>query len=279
MGVSAINTGNNLIYLILAVLLGVLAISGFFGKENLTGVRMDIRIPDEIYAGIPVPISVIAQNPGRLFPIFLIRAYVGDTLVLFPYIRAGTTDQRLTESIFPRRGEQTIDEIRIASVYPFSFFIRYKTVSRNCRFTVFPHPIPFRGAANAEWNRRNRGEQYREQKGYEGDILSIRDYLKGDSIRYINWKASARTGSLKTNELSAGLAEPLLIDFDQIQIPDPELKLSCLTSLVRDCFRGNKAVGLKMRGRLFPPASTREQKLLLLRELARYGEKDMNDGR
>jgi hypothetical protein len=81
LGISAINTGNNLIYLILAVLLSVLAVSGFFGKKNLMAVRVDLKVPDEVYAGIPTPVSVVVKNPGRRFPAFLIRVYLGETIL------------------------------------------------------------------------------------------------------------------------------------------------------------------------------------------------------
>jgi uncharacterized protein (DUF58 family) len=279
LGIAAINTGNNLIYLILAALLGILAVSGFFGKKNLMTVRVDVKIPDEIYAGIPAPVSVVAKNPGRYFPVFLIRAYVGGTRVLFPYVRAGTTEQRFIEIAFPQRGEQKMEEVRIASVYPFSFFVRYRTVRLQTELTVFPHPVSFTDAVRTDLNRQLRGDHPEERPGYDGDILSIRNYLTGDSVRYINWKASARSGSLKTNELSAGLTEPLIIEFEKIMIPDLELKLSCLTSFIINQFRKNRAIGLKLGGRYFPPAATQAHKLHLLRELAGYGQGPVNHAR
>ena len=279
LGVSAINTGNNLIYLLLAVLLAVLATSGFFGKRNLTVVHVDLRISDEIYAGMPTPVSVVVKNHGRYFPAFLIRVHVGGTAVLFPYVRAGSREKRFVELVFPERGVQTLADIRVASVYPFSFFVRYRIVRTGVALTVFPHPVSFADVLRKDGYRQPRGDHSRERPGDDGDILSIRDYLAGDAIRYINWKASARSGVLKTNELTASLTEPVIVEFEKIMIAELELKLSCLTSLILEHIRKNRAIGLKLRGRYFPPAATQEHKLAMLRELAVYGREAADDPR
>ena len=236
-------------------------------------------MPDEIYAGIPVPVTVLVENPRRFFPVFLIRVYMGETTVLFPYIRPRAKEQRFVEFTFPRRGAQALAGVRLASVYPFSFFIRYKTVPVKNEFTVFPRPVAFAPALGTEAGKKARGEHVTETKGYDGDILSIREYMTGDSRRYINWKASARSGSLKINELSAGSTEPLIIEFERIPIPETELKLSCLTFLILNAYRKNRAVGLRLGKRFFPPAVTKEHKLLLLTALALHGQEAADRGR
>jgi uncharacterized protein (DUF58 family) len=139
--------------------------------------------------------------------------------------------------------------------------------------------MSFQDAVGTDAGRQRRGEHPQERPGFDGDILSIRDYLTGDSVRYINWKASARSGALKTNVLSSGLTEPLIIEFEKVLIADLELKLSCLTFLISSQHRKNRAIGLKLGGRYFPPSTTKEHKLRLLRELAVYGQETANLGR
>jgi len=65
LGVSAINTGNNLIYLIVAALLSFMGISGFFGKNNLSSVEVDIEFPQEIYARNEFPLKINLTNKKK----------------------------------------------------------------------------------------------------------------------------------------------------------------------------------------------------------------------
>ena len=52
-------------------------------------------------------------------------------------------------------------------------------------------------------------------------IGSIRDYIPGDDIRRIHWKASAKTGQLRTNQLLSALDAPavILLDLDASVYP------------------------------------------------------------
>lgn len=256
-----------------------MAVSGFFGKNNLSDLEIHLRIPEEVYAEIPVPISVSVKNTGRYTPSFLIRVYLGETPILFPYIRPGTQEQRVKEFTFSHRGAHTIEDTRIASVYPFNFFIRHRAFPIKTEWTVFPHPVPCKPFPDTDLNQQHRGDHSRERPGYDGDILAIRDYLTGDSVRYINWKASARSGTLKTNELATAQTETSIIEFEKIPMTDLELKLSCLTFLIANHCRQGKAIGLRLGERFFPPAATKEHKCRLLRELAMYGQEAENHGR
>ena len=226
-----------------------------------------------------MPIAISVKNKTRHFPVFLIRVHLGDAPVLFPYIRGGTREQRVIEMTFPERGVQTIRDVRIASVYPFNFFVRYRTIPLKETCTVFPHPISSAEIPGMDLNPRHRGDHSQERRGYDGEMLAIRAYLTGDSVRYINWKASARSGSLKTNELAAAYTETSVIEFEKIMIPDLEMKLSCLTYLIISQCRKNRPIGLRLGGRLFQPAATKEHKWQLLRELAVYGRETGNHER
>src|SRR5207244_2010876 len=67
---AAINTANNLLYMVLSALLAVLALSGFLSALNFRYIRMAVRIPAHGFAGKPFPISTHAHNDKRLFHTF-----------------------------------------------------------------------------------------------------------------------------------------------------------------------------------------------------------------
>ena len=85
----------------------------------------------------------------------------------------------------------------------------------------------------------SRGDLSPDKPGYYPEIISIREYIKGDPLKYINWKASAKTGKLKTKELSSSFDRPVLIDFDKVVIPDIERRISCITYVIQQLHNRN----------------------------------------
>ncbi|HIP43323.1 MAG TPA: DUF58 domain-containing protein, partial [Aquifex aeolicus] len=53
LGVAAVNTGNNLLYLIVSSLLSGMLIAGFISLRNFKNLRLTINFPYEVYASIP----------------------------------------------------------------------------------------------------------------------------------------------------------------------------------------------------------------------------------
>ena len=51
LGVAAVNTGNNLAYLLCSMLLAIITVSGMLSDQSLRGVRLLPVLPDEVYAG------------------------------------------------------------------------------------------------------------------------------------------------------------------------------------------------------------------------------------
>src|SRR5512138_550356 len=65
LGLAATNTGNNLLYLILAMLLSLLMISGLLSEQTLRRVRLSRRLPQRIFAGTPAVFQVSVRNHKR----------------------------------------------------------------------------------------------------------------------------------------------------------------------------------------------------------------------
>ena len=276
LGVSGINTGNNLIYLIVAAFLSFMAISGIFGKRNLAKTDVQIELPEEIYAGTSVPVRVILRNRRRFLPAFLLRVHVSGNEILFPFVEVKSDGTKYLPLSFPERGRAEIRNIYLSSVFPFNFFIRYRKMPGVFEALVFPRAkkceSPF-----FEREMRSRGEQAEDKTGYEADLISLRDYITGDPIKYIHWKASAKTGKLKTKELSSLSHQPLIIDFDSLPIKEREEKISCVTYLLLKFLKQNIPVGLRIDGALYKPFTkdhgerTRALKFTMLTKLALYG--------
>src|SRR3954468_18900472 len=65
LGITAMNTGNNLLYLLESMVLALIVVSGVLSEQSVRGVRVTMRLPDEIYAGTPCTIVARVRNTKR----------------------------------------------------------------------------------------------------------------------------------------------------------------------------------------------------------------------
>jgi len=69
-GVAAINTGNNLLYLVVATMLSIIIISGVLSESSIRSVRVRRELPAHIYKGQTAMVRLRLSNRKSLFPSF-----------------------------------------------------------------------------------------------------------------------------------------------------------------------------------------------------------------
>jgi uncharacterized protein (DUF58 family) len=253
-----------------------MGISGFFGRRNLLNIHITVEPPDEIYARTQVPLKVTVRNNRKFLPAFLITVHLHDQKVLFPFVDAGDSGITYLITTFNERGIVRISDVHLCSVFPFNFFVRCRKIESTIEATVFPCVERCELPGLFERERQSRGEKSIDKAGYEAEIMTMRDYIKGDPIKYIHWKATAKTGKLKTKELSTLSHQPVIIDMDAVPIRNMEERISCITYTILKLLRQNIPVGLKIKGSFYKPLRTaqgerlRANKLNMLRALAVY---------
>ena len=272
MGVSAVNTGNNLIYLITAAFLSFLGVSGVFGKSNIAGVTVEFGVFGETYAKREFPLKIRLVNRHRFLPSFLIRVRIGTNETLFPYVGVGASEEKYIKMIAGRRGRHSINAVSVSSAFPFNFFVRLRSINTPFEYIVFPEPKKCAMGDFLERKHKARGEASSNRTGYEGELMSVRDYAYGDPMKYIHWKASAKSQELKTKELSSLSQRPVVIDFEKTGIKNREERISCVTYLILLLYRRNIPVGLRIGGLEFGPGTSASHKTEMIRELALYDE-------
>lgn len=253
-----------------------MSISGFFGKANLSKLDLGINFPQEVYAGSQVPVKITMENRRKHLPAFLIGLKSDRFSVLLPFTPGRSTSSVFTNVTFRERGLHTIENPRVSSVFPFNFFTRFKTLSMTYTIIVLPRLKACDLGSLYRTERKSRGEKLSDVIGYDADVISIREYVRGDPIKYIHWKATAKTGKLKTKELSSLSYQPVVIEFENVIIRDLEERISCVAYTIVQLLKNNVPVGLKINGRLFPPDITGIHKLNMLRELAMYEREDIS---
>jgi len=247
-----------------------MGVSGFFGKNNLSGLEVSLDLPDELFAATHFPVKITLVNNRRMLPAFLIRVRIDNKEVFFPFVPPKGADAKFAYFYFPRRGSYSAGRLYLSSVYPFNFFTRFKATHGTYQAIVFPQVKKCGIPGFFENLSASGGELDINKSGYDGELVSVRNYISGDPSKYIHWKSSAKTGELKTKEFSTSSHQPVIIDFDKVDIRDKEEKISCITYVILKAFRNNIPVGLKMRDTFHKPGLSKTHRISMLRELALY---------
>lgn len=72
-GIAAINTGNNLLYIVVAALLSAILVSGVASALVLRHLQLDVHLPEHVFARQPLRARVLLQNVSGWLPSFSIR--------------------------------------------------------------------------------------------------------------------------------------------------------------------------------------------------------------
>src|SRR5215470_12697010 len=72
-GIAAINTGNNLLYVVVASLLSAIVVSGIASALVLRNLELDVRLPEHVFAGRPMLARVVLRNESTWLPSFSVR--------------------------------------------------------------------------------------------------------------------------------------------------------------------------------------------------------------
>ena len=209
--VAALNTGNNLLFLILASLIAIILMSGILSSVTLSGVEMRLQLPEHIFAGQPVRSLVEVHNEKLTLPSFSLRveavrgkravsAAMLDTPVYFPYIPKHDRVQQHVPMTFPRRGIYSQEAFRIVTRFPFGFLQKARRVDLKSEALVYPSVEPTRDFFEVLPGMQGALESLAKGRGQ--DLYALRDYQPRDSSRHVHWKASARLGSLMVREFT-----------------------------------------------------------------------------
>jgi len=197
-GLAAINTGNNLLFLVLGLLLASIAVSGILSEQSLKGVRVERRLPSGATAGEPALIGLLARNTKPRAPSFSLelRERGGDVegrgfLVLLPAQQAAEAAYRFVPE---RRGVHRFEQLEVATRAPFGLFEKSRPLDAPAELIVFPRrvaPPQLQARSSAR-----DGERPEDRIGVGYEMHSLRDHRAGEDARTIHWKSSARAGRL-----------------------------------------------------------------------------------
>ncbi|HYN20653.1 MAG TPA: hypothetical protein VE078_06810, partial [Thermoanaerobaculia bacterium] len=86
--IAATNTGNNSLYMVMAVVLAVLILSGILSRENVRGLEVELQPPGEVFANRPFSLGFTLKSRARLFSRWFLLFTVSRSAqpMLIPYL-------------------------------------------------------------------------------------------------------------------------------------------------------------------------------------------------
>jgi uncharacterized protein (DUF58 family) len=219
-GFAAVNTANNLLYLVLGLLLSLLLVSGVLSDLALWKLRMRRKLPVRMFAGTRSLIEVVAVNDKRWLASVSVESVdeidgVDAEPARFLRIAAGETEIAAYAYEAPRRGRIELGAMRVRTRYPFGLIEKGYTVHHPEEAVVYPklldhvapppvQPIP--GDA-APIHRTGRGSEF---------AGSVRFYREGDEARDIHWKRTASRGELVVREHEQDTSSLVTLQIDNV---------------------------------------------------------------
>ncbi|MEN9225461.1 MAG: DUF58 domain-containing protein [Thermostichus sp. DRC_bins_24] len=242
--IAAFNTGNNLLYLLLGMLLSLILISGTLSEATLKDLEVSRQLPTRIFAGQPILVGLTLTSRKRRFSSFSLQVserIEGVKREDWPSSYVLRVDARSSvksfyRHTFPRRGLWQLQGFEIATSFPFELFRKGVEIVDPQTVIVFPRPAPVNGLLVLD--QLSGGSQLRPQPGQEGDYLSLRQYRPQDDARSIHWKISAKRDQLITRELERPRSQAITLCFENRWQPleeSPESHRDRLERAVERC--------------------------------------------
>jgi uncharacterized protein (DUF58 family) len=266
LGLSALNTSNNLLYLVVSFLLSFMLLSGMLSLYNLKGLSLELIPPKEVFAQRAENFRLILKNQKR-FPSFSLSVEAQGSRAFFPILEK--EDVGFITLKFPKSGYYDKISVKVSSSFPVGLFERFFYMDVPVNLVVYPYPMAV--SKNIRVERLQRGEWLTvgRRRGYE-HLHSIREYM-GEPAKLIHWKLSAKVGKLYVKDFLAEENPPVVLSLDMVD-GTLEDKLSKLAYLVLEYSKKGTPVGLRLDGIYLEPALGEEHKRRMLRELALFGD-------
>jgi len=279
-GFAALNTGNNLLYLVLALMLAFLVLSGLLSEASLRGIQIERMLPRELFACSPNRVVLRVHNRQRRNASFALTIedrldtdagleVAGRTFAL--RIGPEATEDRSYLFEPERRGEVRFDGLRISTRFPFGLFVKSRDFDLPEPAIVYPAvervSLDVRSAPLAHDDEDLAGVSN------DGDeIAGLREFEPGDSLVRVHWRSSTRAGRLLVGEREGFTGSEFEV---RLRLPPDtpdklvEERVAQAASEVVTHLETGSRVGLRSKMFFFPPATGAAHRAELLCFLAR----------
>ena len=273
-GIAAVNTGNNLLYIILGAMLSFIVASGVMSNIDLKKLEVIRESIDSPFARTPTIYRIDLKNKKKFFSSYLIlveEKSLDGPNVFIPVIEPSDTSFGVIRAVFPKRGHYKLGRIKISTNFPFGLFSKGMSVDLGQEVLVFPQireidpeKYGFSGSA---------GETSVGRFGYGSEPWGVKEFLPGDNPKYIHWKSSAKRDDFMKKEFAKETERRVTVKIPPVGSMSSDVieeKVETAASLSARFIREGYAVGLMLPGKYIDPDWGKFQLYTILRELALF---------
>jgi uncharacterized protein (DUF58 family) len=149
--IAAFNTGNNLIYLILSLMLSILFLAVLILKVNMNKVALSVSQVQPVFANSPAFLNIALSNKKKKISAYSIKASASEKIggsVYFSKVKGMSDELKTIPVIYKKRGVYSFGDFSIESSFPFIFFSKKDFCRVEGDVIVYPEIIEKIGRAH-----------------------------------------------------------------------------------------------------------------------------------
>ncbi len=149
----AINTGNNLFYLLLAMMLSLIVLSGLLSEQCVRRLEFHRHLPEYLFANEPTTVSLWIANRKSRIPSVSLRLFdivAGkdiDRKVRLAHLAPHSSALISYPLLVRRRGPYRFDGIRVITPFPFGLFHKIASYGSRLRSSCAQKSFPCQGCS------------------------------------------------------------------------------------------------------------------------------------
>jgi uncharacterized protein (DUF58 family) len=223
-GLAAINTGNNLLFLIFGFMLSLIVLSGILSEIVLRRLRVTRRLPERAFAGSACLVELVLANEKLRAPTYSLE--IEDIAHGLPierrcyFLKVAARSEQVAgyRRTVRHRGPLAFVGFRVATRYPFGIIEKWRFIEATDELLIYPALL---AEDLAEQGSRGAGADVSTNRiGSGGDLAGIRQYQAGDAARSIHWRRTAALGEVMVYEKHVDASTHLTLMLDNARPQD-----------------------------------------------------------
>ncbi len=270
----SVNYNNNLGFLLVFLLGGIVLVSMIHTYRNLLGIKVRSVSAEPIFAGSDAVFEFFLRT-GRHF-----RKQISLFVEKQPDMRTDDfpagADETISVSVPTRqRGLLNPGSFTLSTVYPLGLFRAWAVLCPDSECTVYPFPLDASLISRDQDTGENGGKRSRVSGPH--DYRGLKTYQPGDSFRHIAWKTFSRGQGVLTKDFDTPAGKSAIIfDFSKVRAGGTEERLSKLCAMILGANGENRQYGLALPGKTISPGSGNAHRHRCLSALALFKENESN---
>lgn len=223
---AAFNTGTNLVYLLASTVAALLLVSLLECRRGLQELDLRLDVLPELIEGKTGHVELRLHNRGTRSLRFLrvclhLESHLGQTLEIgkgegLRELPPDASERLVLPLHLPMRGTWTVKKIEVESHYPLGLVSWPRRLPPpSGRALALPALLPLRFRGVSAHQQETLTEETRAyERGDGADFYGLRRYVRGDPLKFVHWKSTARAGRLMVLEFQKNLTARYYIFLD-----------------------------------------------------------------